>query len=207
MGSGMQENYSLKWQHFHQNIATAFKDLRNDEEFLDVTIACGEEQQIQAHKVIISACSPYFKSMLQKHPGAKSPVLIMPNNVRFEDVISILDFMYYGEVSIPSEELNIFMNTGRSGNGATPSIFSLMFAAKQFKVRGLMEEEPFKARPRQFLSKARPSPVVPPDIRQRLPPGIQMVKRPAAEPSPMKRPRLHPPGKVRTLFIDPRNLE
>ena len=50
----MQENYSLKWQHFHQNIATAFKDLRTDDEFLDVTIACGEEQQIQAHKVIIS---------------------------------------------------------------------------------------------------------------------------------------------------------
>lgn len=125
MGSGMQENYSLKWQHFHQNIATAFKDLRNDEEFLDVTIACGEEQQIQAHKVIISACSPYFKSMLQKHPGAKSPVLIMPNNVRFEDVISILDFMYYGEVSIPSDELNIFMNTGRSGNVFPPYLMLL----------------------------------------------------------------------------------
>ena len=61
-----------------------------------------------------------------------------------------------------------------------------------------MEEEPFKMRPRQFLSKARPSPVVPPDIRQRLPPGIQMVKRPAAEPSPMKRPRLHPPAPVAT---------
>ena len=112
MGSG-PENYSLKWQHFHQSIASAFKDLRNDDEFLDVTIACDEDQQIQAHKVIISACSPYFKSMLQKHRGATNPVLIMPDTVRFHEIISILDFMYYGEVSIPSEEVNNFLSTGK----------------------------------------------------------------------------------------------
>ena len=83
MGSGLQENYSLKWQNFHQSLASSFKELRSDDEFLDVTIACDEEQQVQAHKVIISACSPYFKSMLGKHRGPGTPVLIMPDSVRF----------------------------------------------------------------------------------------------------------------------------
>ena len=52
-----------------------------------------------------------------------------------------------------------------------PSSETSLCSAKQFKVRGLMEEEPVKARPRPFLGKARPTPAMPPDIRQRLPPG------------------------------------
>ena len=112
MGSGLQENYSLKWQNFHQSLASSFKELRSDDEFLDVTIACDEEQQVQAHKVIISACSPYFKSMLGKHRGPSTPVLIMPDSVRFQEVLAILDFMYQGEVTIPSEDYTSFMAAG-----------------------------------------------------------------------------------------------
>ena len=112
MGSGLQENYSLKWQNFHQSLASSFKELRSDDEFLDVTIACDEEQQVQAHKVIISACSPYFKSMLRKHRGPSTPVLIMPDSVRFQEVLAILDFMYQGEVTIPSEDYTSFMAAG-----------------------------------------------------------------------------------------------
>ena len=185
MGSAMQEKYSLKWQDFHTNIATSFKDLREEDEFLDVTLACDEDKQVLAHKVIISACSPYFKSMLVKQRSAQHPVLIMPDTVRFEDVVNILDFMYHGEVSVPSDDLNMFLST-----------------AKQFKVRGLAEDETPRmrnvARPSFSSGPKRPGVMqppaaVPPDIRQRLPPGIQMVKRPGYEPSPEKRPRLHPP--------------
>ena len=90
--------------------------------------------------------------------------------------------MYHGEVSVPNEDLNIFLNT-----------------AKQFKVTGLSQED--GPRMRQNMNRPtfagvkhpRPAaPSVPPDIRQRLPPGIQMVKRPAWEHSQEKRPRLQP---------------
>lgn len=192
MGSAIKEKYSLQWQDFHANIATSFGDLRDEEEFLDVTLACDEDKQVMAHKVIISACSPYFKSMLVKQRSALHPVLIMPDTVRFEDVLNLLDFMYHGEVSVPSVDLDIFLNT-----------------AKQFKVRGLAEEEGHPSQPRMrnaprpTFSGLKPRPLqasVPPDIRQRLPPGIQMVKRGPGgyEPSPEKRPRLsQPPGMQR----------
>jgi len=188
MGSSMQEQFALTWKDFHSKIATSFKDLRDEDEFLDVTLACDEDKQIQAHKVILSACSPYFKSMLLKQRSAIHPVLIMPDSVRFEDIVSLIDFMYHGEVAVPTDDLNIFLNT-----------------AKQFKVKGLAEEDggpPPRMRnvnrPTFTGMKPRPNPMqspasVPPDIRQRLPPGIQMVKRPSYEPSPEKRPRLHPP--------------
>ena len=88
-----------------------------------------------------------------------------------------------------------------------------------------MEDEPSKMRPRQFPGRPRPSPAMPPDIRQRLPPGetrpellsfyyppsspgIQMVKRPSFEPSPVKRPRLHPPTKIsQTHFMEDEEAE
>ena len=187
MGSAIKEKYSLQWQDFHANIATSFGDLRDEEEFLDVTLTCDEDKQVMAHKVILSACSPYFKSMLVKQRSALNPVLIMPDTVRFEDILSILDFMYHGEVSVPSMDLDVFLST-----------------AKQFKVRGLAEEDGhpphprMRNAPRPTFTGLKPRPLnppanFPPDIRQRLPPGIQMVKRGSYEPSPEKRPRLSQP--------------
>lgn len=40
------------------------RELREQEEFVDVTLAC-EGQQVAAHKVVLSACSPYFRSLLK----------------------------------------------------------------------------------------------------------------------------------------------
>jgi len=191
MGQNNRDNFELKWKDFHANIATSFRGLREDDEFLDVTVACDEDNQLQAHKVILAACSPYFRAMLRKNKTAH-PVLIMPDNVRFVDVVSLIDFMYHGEVSVQSEELSSFMAV-----------------AKQFKVRGLHEEDGTgAARPTKVPGQVAPKPAVPartvpqsegtssvpPEIRQRLPPGIQMVKRGSGEGSPMKRPRLGPEG-------------
>ena len=33
----------------------------------------------------------------------------MPDNVRFQDLASLVDFMYLGEVSVPHEDLPLFM--------------------------------------------------------------------------------------------------
>ena len=59
--------FRLKWVDFEQNIASAFKEIREENDFFDVTLAC-EDDQIEAHKVILSACSPFFKGVLKKNP-------------------------------------------------------------------------------------------------------------------------------------------
>ena len=53
------EKFCLRWNDFESNISGAFRELRDEKDFFDVTIAC-EDEQIQEHKVILSACSPYF---------------------------------------------------------------------------------------------------------------------------------------------------
>jgi hypothetical protein len=61
-------------------------------------------------KVILSACSPYFKDLLKGFPREPLNPFIFIRGVRFEDLVSILDFIYYGEVSIAQNELTAFLN-------------------------------------------------------------------------------------------------
>ena len=38
------EKFCLRWNDFEVNISSAFKDLRDDKDFFDVTLACDDEQ-------------------------------------------------------------------------------------------------------------------------------------------------------------------
>ena len=66
----MSEKLCLQVNDFKGNVNSAFGKLRDDNEFTDVTLACEDGQQLQAHKVILAASSPFFEKILQKnkHP-------------------------------------------------------------------------------------------------------------------------------------------
>jgi len=74
---------------------------------LDVSLACEEGKVVQAHKVILSACSSFFRSVLEKHPH-QHPLLYL-RGVKYDDLVAILDFMYQGEVNVKQEEVNSFL--------------------------------------------------------------------------------------------------
>ena len=44
------EKFCLRWTDFESNIGVAFRELREEKDFFDVTLVCNEDQ-IQAHKV------------------------------------------------------------------------------------------------------------------------------------------------------------
>ena len=48
-----------------------FRSLKEEEDFVDVTLSC-EESQYTAHKVVLSACSPYFRKLLKVRPQTSS---------------------------------------------------------------------------------------------------------------------------------------
>jgi len=103
MGS---EKFCLRWNDFETNISSAFRELREDKDFFDVTLACDDEQ-IQAHKVILSACSPFFRNILRRNPH-QHPLLYL-KGVKYTDIQAVLNFMYHGEVNVAQEELNSFL--------------------------------------------------------------------------------------------------
>ena len=56
--------FRLRWDNFSQSVASSFRRLKEEEDFVDVTLACNSKQ-FTAHKVVLSACSPYFRRLLK----------------------------------------------------------------------------------------------------------------------------------------------
>jgi len=107
------EKFCLRWNDFETNISAAFRELRDDKDFFDVTLAC-DDSQLQAHKVILSACSPFFRNILRKNPH-QHPLLYL-KGVKFKELVSVLNFMYMGEVNVAQDELNSFLSVAEELN-------------------------------------------------------------------------------------------
>merc|ERR1712037_198637 len=96
-GDTMTEKFCLRWNDFEANISGALQELRDDKDFFDVTVAC-EDEQIQAHKVILSACSPFFRSVLKRNPH-EHPLLYL-KGIHYRELLAIVTFMYHGELNV-----------------------------------------------------------------------------------------------------------
>jgi len=99
--------FCLKWDHFKENACQSYKDLRDESLFFDVTIACDDDFQIEAHKVVLSASSSSFKKILKRNQH--SHPLIYMKGIKRKSIEAILDFIYYGEVNVEEEDLNVFL--------------------------------------------------------------------------------------------------
>lgn len=58
------QQFCLRWNEFQSNMVSSFRHLREEKSFTDVTLAC-DGQTCKAHKMVLSACSPYFKALLE----------------------------------------------------------------------------------------------------------------------------------------------
>ena len=102
------EKFCLKWNDFKENIGSAFGSMRNDRDFSNVTLACEDGQQVEAHKVILSASSPFFHHLLKTNKHSH-PIIIM-RGLKYEELVAIIDFLYHGEANIYQENLDVFLN-------------------------------------------------------------------------------------------------
>ena len=105
--ASVEEKLCLQWNDFKENVSSAFGDLRHDKEFTDVTLACEDGQQVEAHKVVLLASSPFFLNILKRNKH--SHPLIYMRGVRSENLKAMVDFFYYGEVNVDQENLDSFL--------------------------------------------------------------------------------------------------
>merc|ERR1711879_943073 len=99
------EKLCLQWNDFKENVSLAFGDLRQDKEFTDVTLACEDGQQVEAHKVGLVASSPFFLNFLKrnKHPH---PFIYM-RGVTTENLKAMVEG--HGEANVYQENLDSFL--------------------------------------------------------------------------------------------------
>ena len=103
----MSEKLCLQWNDFKDSVNTAFGSLRGDSDFTDVTLASEDGQQMEVHKVILAASSPFFRNILKKNKH--SHPLIYMRKVKSEDLVAIIDFLYCGEANVYQENLDSFL--------------------------------------------------------------------------------------------------
>ena len=108
----MNEIYFLKWNDFESSVSKSFNLLRNEEYLHDVTLVCDDNSQVSAHKLVLSACSEYFKTLFKNNNHHQS-TLICLDGVTSKDLSNILDYMYNGETKIYQESLDRFLKTAQ----------------------------------------------------------------------------------------------
>ena len=129
------EKLCLKWNDFQENLNSALGDLRNDQDFADVTLACEDGTQIQVHKVILASSSPFFKEMLKrnKHPHP----LIYMRGLKAQDLVAMVDFLYFGEANVNEESLDVFL-----GLAEELKLKGLTGSSSQHNTEGLKTKAP-----------------------------------------------------------------
>ena len=101
------EKFCLKWNDFQQNILSFYGILRNDSDFSDVTLVCEEDTQVEAHRIILTACSSFFHRVLKRNKHSH-PMIYM-RGFKAKDLNAIVDFIYHGEANVFQDDLDRFL--------------------------------------------------------------------------------------------------
>lgn len=117
--SSNPQQFCLRWNNYQSNLTNVFDQLLQNESFVDVTLAC-DGNSIKAHKMVLSACSPYFQSLFFDNP-CQHPIVIM-RDVKWPELTAVVEFMYKGEINVRQEQ-----------------IAPLLRVAEMLKIRGLAD--------------------------------------------------------------------
>ena len=79
----------------------------------DVTLVCNNKAKFKAHKFVLSACSPMFKSIIDDLPHQESSVIYL-RGVQPQEMKSILQFMYLGQATFYQDRMKEFLDTAKS---------------------------------------------------------------------------------------------
>jgi len=176
MGAASTDNFCLRWNDFAENVSGAFKELRAESDFFDVTLACsdGGARTLQAHKVILSACSTFFKTTFRQQMNAhKHPnPYIYLRGVSYSDLVSILDFIYNGEVNVAQEDLNSFLAV-----------------AEELQIKGLTNRENSNSSANNDTGSSRKTSSKRPAMDT---PPVKKVRKTSPAPAPMVTPTITP---------------
>ena len=103
----MAEKFCLKWNDFDSNVSKSFGLLRNEDYLHDVTLVGDDNNQVSAHKLVLSACSEYFRNIFKNNKHIHP--LICIGGIASVDLNNIMNYIYNGEVNIFQDELDRFL--------------------------------------------------------------------------------------------------
>ena len=103
----MAESFRLSPEQYSALTTNAFQSLLIANQFTDVTLACDDGKQIEAHRVILSSCSTFFRNIFVRNSSHQHMVLYL-KGIHYEDLHAIVSFIYVGETQVPHKNLDRF---------------------------------------------------------------------------------------------------
>ncbi|XP_018577441.1 protein bric-a-brac 2 isoform X2 [Anoplophora glabripennis] len=108
MSSDVTKQFAVNWNNHMNHVKKAFDNLLVNSELTDV-ILYAEGKKVGAHKMLLSACSNYFRSLFREFPQ-EHPIIVL-KGVSYPVLTDILKFIYNGEVSVDSDVFDNFLQT------------------------------------------------------------------------------------------------
>ena len=142
------EKLCLQWTDFQTNVNLAFQSLRGGDDFNDVTLACEDGTQVEAHKFVLATSSPVLKNLLKRNKH-NHPLIYM-RGMKSHDLLAMVDFIYCGEAKVFQENLDSF----------------LAFA-EELQLKGLMEKSDVKL-DRELIPTKKPENPTEVDIKMEM---------------------------------------
>lgn len=105
------QQFCLRWNNYQTNLTNVFDQLLQSESFVDVTLAC-DGHSLKAHKMILSACSPYFQSLFFENP-CQHPIVIM-RDIKWPELKAAVEFMYKGEINVSQDQIGPLLRVAES---------------------------------------------------------------------------------------------
>lgn len=104
--------FCLRWNNYQSNLTNVFDQLLQNESFVDVTLACADGHSVKAHKMVLSACSPYFQTLFFENP-CKHPIVIL-KDIKWTELKAAVEFMYKGEINVCQEQIGPLLKVAES---------------------------------------------------------------------------------------------
>ena len=116
------EEFTFTWKDYQKWTADSVQHMYGKLDFTDVTLVSDDLKQIRAHKFVLSASSQFFEKVLQVTPNNSAILFI--KSVQHQELSLLIQFIYKGEVKVPRERLEEFME-----------------AAQDLQIKGLLESD------------------------------------------------------------------
>lgn len=168
------QQFCLRWNNHQSTLISVFDTLLENGTLVDCTLAA-EGKFLKAHKVVLSACSPYFAvsihalffdwsratlinfclfllstQTLLSQQYDKHPIFIL-KDVKFQELRAMMDYMYRGEVNISQDQLA-----------------ALLKAAESLQIKGLSDSRSGGPMPSSHKSDGKSSHVPAPKVRSHV---------------------------------------
>lgn len=100
------ENFNLTWTS-HPSVSTKLLvKLLRDQELTDVTLVCGDGQEVRAHKAVLGSASPVLKKIFSKSVNER--IFIYLSGLNLSNLEGIINFIYLGEATVDQTSIDSF---------------------------------------------------------------------------------------------------